>query len=82
MDRIEDGARFPRGGVFVWHSEQDSVVPVEGTLELKKILEEKDPELKLKVHIGEGEHGFDHQISINDEWFAEGLNEIVEQWLA
>lgn len=81
LDRIEDGARFPRGGVFIWHAAQDSVVPVEGTVKLQKLIEALDPELRFRVHIAEGEHGFDLDASIEDEWMKQGLDDIVARWL-
>lgn len=79
--RLEDGARFPRGGVLVWHGKDDSVGPVEGSLKLKKTVSELDPDLDFRLFIREGEHGFDHATNVNDEWAAEALNGCVTSWL-
>lgn len=79
--RLEDGARFPRGGVLVWHGKEDSVVPVEGSLKLREALGEHDPGLVFRLVIREGEHGFDHAANIDDEWAAEALSGCVRSWL-
>ncbi|CAG9979758.1 unnamed protein product [Clonostachys byssicola] len=31
LERLEDGSRFPRGGVFVMHGRDDTIVPIEGS---------------------------------------------------
>lgn len=77
--RLEDGARFPRGGVLVWHGKQDSVVPVEGSLKLQEALKEHDTDLRLAIH--EGEHGFDYAANIDDPWAVEALSGCVTSWL-
>lgn len=79
--RLEDGARFPRGGVLVWHGRTDSVVPVEGSLKLQEAINTHDPDLNLRLVIREGEHGFDHAVKIEDEWAAEALSGCVASWL-
>ncbi|KAL1613804.1 hypothetical protein SLS54_010265 [Diplodia seriata] len=76
------GERFPRGGVFVWHGEKDSVVPVEGSLRLERVVREVDPGLRFRLALRDGDHGFDAESSIDEEWMAEGLGEIVDAWLA
>lgn len=82
LERLEDGARFPRGGVFVWHGRGDSVVPVEGSRKLEEMVRECDPELRFRLHVGEGEHGFDSKTSIDEEWMVDGLRDVVDAWLA
>lgn len=79
--RLEDGARFPRGGVLVWHGKEDSVVPVEGSLKLREAVSEHDPGLDLRLVIREGEHGFDHAANIDDQWAAEALSGCVTSWV-
>ncbi|KAH6665227.1 Alpha/Beta hydrolase protein [Halenospora varia] len=82
LDRLEDGARFPRGGVFLWHGKGDTVVPVEGSVKLKEKVTEVDPGLKFWLALEEGDHGFDAQSKIDDGWMAEGLKDLVKVWLA
>ncbi|KAF9871985.1 hypothetical protein CkaCkLH20_10617 [Colletotrichum karsti] len=81
FDMLDDGARFPRGGVFVWHGEEDSVVPVVGSRRLEAKVKEVDPELDFHLAVRPGEHGFDHESKIDEEWMAEGLERIVKSWL-
>ncbi|KAJ4169060.1 hypothetical protein NW754_010992 [Fusarium falciforme] len=82
LDKIEDGARFPRGGVFVWHGKADTVVPVEGSLKLAEKLKEFDPDLPFTLAVREGEHGFDATSSIDEQWMKDGLEGLVSAWLA
>ncbi|KAF5613323.1 alpha beta hydrolase fold-3 [Fusarium tjaetaba] len=82
LDKIEDGARFPRGGVFVWHGNEDTVVPVEGSIKLADMIKELDPDLTFTLAVREGEHGFDATSSIDEPWFSKGLNPLVHAWLA
>lgn len=82
IDRLQDGARFPRGGVFIWHGKQDTVIPAAGTVKLKSVIEEIDPGLNFKIALLEGEHGFDGTASIADEWMVDGLGDVVKAWLA
>lgn len=79
--RLEDGARFPRGGVLVWHGRKDSVVPVEGSLKLQEAVSRHDPDVDLRLVIREGEHGFDHGANIDDQWAAEALSGCVTSWV-
>ncbi|KAH6952258.1 Alpha/Beta hydrolase protein [Fusarium avenaceum] len=81
LERLEDGMRFPRGGVFVWHGEGDSVVPVKGSVKFEQAVRELDPELVFRLTLRDGEHGFDASASIDDRWMEEGLRGLVEAWL-
>lgn len=80
--RLEDGERFPRGGVVVWHGKNDSVVPVGGSIRLKGILEKLDPGLHFRLVVRDGEHGFDHTANIDDDWVQDSLKDLVKAWLA
>ncbi|KAF5003115.1 hypothetical protein FDECE_10305 [Fusarium decemcellulare] len=82
LEKLDDGARFPRGGVFVWHGKSDSVVPVEGSVELAQKLRKIDSELPFTLSIQEGEHGFDSMSSIEEKWMEDGLEGLVSAWLA
>ncbi|RYP69920.1 hypothetical protein DL769_005145 [Monosporascus sp. CRB-8-3] len=74
FDRLDDGARVPRGGVFVWHGNEDSVGPVRGSIKL-------DSELVFHLAVQPGEHGFDADPKIDDDWMAHGLKNLVGAWL-
>jgi acetyl esterase/lipase len=82
FDRLHDGAKFPRGGLFVWHGNEDSVVPASGSIKLKQVIEEVDPQLKFRLALREGEHGFDAETKLGDQWISEGLKDITSAWLA
>ncbi|KAM6508290.1 hypothetical protein FALCPG4_018164 [Fusarium falciforme] len=82
LEKLEDGARFPRGGVFVWHGKADTVVPVEGSVKLAEKLGEVDPDLPFTLALRDGEHGFDAESSIDEPWMDEGLKGLVAAWLA
>ncbi|RYP52431.1 hypothetical protein DL768_002397 [Monosporascus sp. mg162] len=81
LDKLDDGARFPRGGVFLWHGKGDTVVPVEGSIKLSDKLRDVDPNLKFRLAVEEGDHGFDANAKIDDEWMANGLRDLLSAWL-
>jgi hypothetical protein len=81
FDKLDDGARFPRGGVFIWHGNEDSVVPVRGSVKLKEKVAQLDPELDFHLVVRPGDHGFDFDASIDDGWMADGLKNLVPAWL-
>ncbi|EFX01457.1 hypothetical protein CMQ_6399 [Grosmannia clavigera kw1407] len=80
--RVEDGAVFPRGGVFILHGRDDTMVPVAEVEALKATANRLDPTLDFHLSIQPGEHGFDEDISIDDPWMKEGLEGVVKSWLA
>ncbi|KAI9035826.1 uncharacterized protein KD926_002855 [Aspergillus affinis] len=82
LDRLELGARFPRGGMLVLHGSQDSVVPVQESYLLKEVVQKVQADLDFKLIIREGEHGFDHGASLQDEWLQDGVRGIVDSWFA
>ncbi|GJC85515.1 putative carboxylesterase 120 [Colletotrichum liriopes] len=81
LERLKDGARFPRGGVFVWQGEQDTVVPARGNVKFEEAVRELDPELRFRLEVREGEHGFDYNAKIDDGWMKDGLGGPVKAWL-
>ncbi|KAJ3540208.1 hypothetical protein NM208_g5160 [Fusarium decemcellulare] len=82
LEKVDDGGRFPRGGVFICHGKSDSLVPVEGSVKLLEKIREIDPELPFTLSIQEGEHGFDAAASVEDKWMDDGLKGLVSAWLA
>ncbi|KZL79649.1 alpha beta hydrolase fold-3 protein [Colletotrichum incanum] len=81
LERLKDGARLPRGGVFVWQGEQDSLVPARGNVKLEEIVRKLDPESRFRLEVREGEHGFDYDAKIDDGWMKDGLSGPVKAWL-
>ncbi|KAF7553350.1 hypothetical protein G7Z17_g3703 [Cylindrodendrum hubeiense] len=82
FDKLDDGAMFPRGGVFILHGNEDEVVPTEGSIKLSDKLRDIDQELNFRLTIQQGNHGFDASAKIDDKWLAEGLKDLIAAWLA
>ncbi|KAK7424583.1 hypothetical protein QQZ08_008593 [Neonectria magnoliae] len=60
LERIKAGAKLPPK-VWLMHGDDDSTVPIRGSHEFAKILEEKLPETTLRFDICPGkDHGFDY----------------------
>ncbi|KAF4943262.1 hypothetical protein FSARC_14973 [Fusarium sarcochroum] len=81
LDRLEDGANFPRGGVYIWHGKSDSVVPVDGSIKLAEALRRSDEKAKVHLSIQDGDHGFDSNSKLDDPWMSAILKEAIAVWL-
>ena len=82
LDRLEGGERFPRGGVFVLHGTEDSLVPVEQSRKLAEKVNEVDADANFNLVERPGDHGFDGETKLDEEWLQDGLKPIVDAWLA
>jgi acetyl esterase/lipase len=67
--------------MFVFHGEQDSAVPVDGTKKFVQVLAEADPESKVHMALRPGDHGFDSTTSVDEDWMQEGLAFVTKAWL-
>jgi acetyl esterase/lipase len=76
-----DNARLPSGGVFVWHGADDTLVPVEGSQKFAAKVAERYPDLPFTLAIQPGEHGFDAETKIDEDWMSSGLRPLVKAWL-
>ncbi|KAJ6022564.1 uncharacterized protein N7446_012914 [Penicillium canescens] len=81
LKRLENGDRFPRGGVSVFHGRHDSVVPVQVSYDLTRKVQEVDPNLDFRLVVQDGEHGFDHQAKLHDKWLWEAVRDHIKCWL-
>ncbi|OQE12713.1 hypothetical protein PENFLA_c064G01710 [Penicillium flavigenum] len=81
LKKLDQGARFPSGGVLVLHGKDDTVAPVEQSYGLASKLAEIDPELNFKLIVRDGEHGFDHSAKLRDEWLWNAVQDILKAWL-
>lgn len=81
LDRLEKGDRFPKGGLFVWHSTEDSICPIEGSEKLAAKVKEVQPDLPFTLAKRPGEHGFDEGSKIDEDWLKDGLAPLVQAWL-
>ncbi|KAL4986247.1 alpha/beta-hydrolase [Aspergillus falconensis] len=81
LERLDAGARFPRGGVLILHGRDDTVAPVEESYLLQRKLAELDPSLNFRLVVRDGEHGFDHLAKLHDVWLWDAIQDIVRSWL-
>ncbi|KAH8130095.1 alpha/beta-hydrolase [Trichoderma asperelloides] len=70
---------FPH--LYILHGEQDSAVPVDGTLKLVEYVKNIDPAAKIHTAIQPGDHGFDCTASSKDKWMREGLDFVLKEWI-
>ena len=81
LERLARGDKFPRGGVFVCHGLDDSLVPIENSEKLDAVVKQTDPDLYFHLAKQPGEHGFDGVNKLNDDWLAEGTGPLIKAWL-
>lgn len=87
LDRLKEGqySVSPGESIFppllIFHGEQDSAVPVEGSRRFLKIVEEIDCRHEHRAVFRQGDHGFDAGATLQDEWLHEGLEWISAKWL-
>ena len=81
LQRLGTGAKLPRGGVFIWHGADDSIVPVDGSRKFAAKVKEVDPELRFNLTVRPGEHGFDADTKIDEEWMRVGMAPLLHAWL-
>ncbi|KAJ2989395.1 hypothetical protein NUW58_g3487 [Xylaria curta] len=67
---------------FILHGDEDSAVPAEGTRKFLQILDRVDPAARYRAAFRPGDHGFDSQATLEDEWLREGLDWVSSEWLA
>ncbi|KAM4066280.1 alpha/beta hydrolase fold domain-containing protein [Hirsutella rhossiliensis] len=66
--------------LWIIHSVQDSVVPVECSTEFVKAVEEKYPNLPVLLSLEQGDHGFDSSLGMAEHWIQEGCRFIRQFW--
>ena len=81
LERLNAGERFPQGGVFIWHGESDSVVPIEQSRKLARKIQEVLPATNFTLVERPGDHGFDAETKIDEDWIKKGLDPLVKAWL-
>ena len=55
---------------------------MDGSEKFAAKVKEVDPDLHFTLTKRPGEHGFDAETKIDDEWIRDGLAPLVEAWLA
>lgn len=66
---------------YILHGENDTAVPLEGTLKLLEHMREVGHDAKMHVVIRPGDHGFDASTTIQEDWMKAGLDFIAQEWI-
>ena len=67
--------------VLMLHGEDDTAVPVEGSVRFAESVRERFGRGKVDLRIERGEHGFDGSATLDMPWLEEGLDRVTELWL-
>lgn len=86
IERLEkEGAKLPRGGICILHGTEDPIVPVRGSerfiAKAREVMKGKQGGDKLVLALRPGEHGFDGDAKLDDQWLKDALEHVVKAWL-
>lgn len=81
QDLISTGENVPLPPMFIFHGEQDSAVPVDGSKKFVRLLREKLPHARIMFYTQDGDHGFDADATLETPWLRDGLERISKMWL-
>jgi pimeloyl-ACP methyl ester carboxylesterase len=77
--------KIPRGGIAILHGLQDAVVPVEQSEKFvekaREVMKGKPGGDKIVLTLREGDHGFDVEAPLEEEWLSSHLKKAVEAWM-
>ncbi|KAH1493747.1 hypothetical protein KXV92_006954 [Aspergillus fumigatus] len=83
LDRPD--VKIPRGGIAILHGMQDAIVPVEQSekfvAKAREVMKGKPGGDKIVLTLREGDHGFDGEVPLEEEWLSSHLKQAVEAWL-
>ena len=68
--------------VLILHGSEDSAVPVAGSKRFVEALKERLPESAIRLDVRTGEHAFDGDATMKEEWLKEDVEFITKYWLA
>ena len=68
--------------VLILHGSEDTAVPVAGSKRFLEALKSRLPESKIRLDVRPGDHGFDGDATIGEEWLKEDVEFITGHWLA
>lgn len=68
--------------VLIVHGKDDSVVPVVGSERFVEALKRKLPGSAVRLDVRPGDHGFDGDATMEEEWLKEDVDFITGHWLA
>lgn len=80
MRRLKAGDRMHPFYVII-HGNEDSAVPVEHSRRWIGSLRGAQGEQRIRLVVRPGEHGFDKDASMEDEWLQEALEDVTTAWL-
>ena len=66
---------------FILHGNEDSAVPARGSERFVEALKKKLPGSAIRLEMRPGDHGFDGDATLKDDWLKEDVEFITEHWL-
>lgn len=81
IDRVENGETLPVAGGLIWHGQDDSVVPIGGSVKFRDTVLNHHPSTNIVLQVQPGEHGFDATVKLSDEWVNTATKPFLEAWL-
>ena len=68
--------------VLIVHGSEDTAVPVAGSERFVETLKRRLPESAVRLDVRPGDHGFDGDATMKEEWLKEDVDFITRYWLA
>ena len=68
--------------VLILHGREDSIVPVVGSERFVEALTKRLPASAVKLDVRPGNHGFDEDATMEEQWLQEDGEFITKYWLA
>lgn len=68
--------------VLILHGSEDSVVPLAGSERFVEALKKKLPGSPVRLNVRPGDHGFDGDATMEEEWLKDDAEFITTYWLA
>lgn len=68
--------------VLIVHGNEDTVMPVAGSIRFVEALQMSLPDSAVKSDVRLGDHGFDGDATMEEEWLKEDVEFITGYWLA
>ncbi|PYI16617.1 alpha/beta-hydrolase [Aspergillus violaceofuscus CBS 115571] len=81
IERLAAVGRLKLPPLFIFHGEQDSAVPVDGSRRFAAKLCQLLPTAQVEFYTQDGDHGFDVEATLHTPWLRDGLRSISRAWL-
>ena len=66
---------------LILHGNEDSAVPGSGSERFVEALKKKLPKSAIRLDVRPGDHGFEGDVTLKEEWLKEDVEFITEHWL-